>query len=77
MPHSTESRISYWCFARRFSAMLLKVAPGAEGLFEAADLGAADLGAADLEAAGLEPGVGCGRFLFKRQSDGKAEGTRS
>lgn len=52
--------------------MLLKVAPGAEGLFEAADLGAADL-----EAAGLEPGVGCGRFLFKRQSDGKAEGTRS
>jgi hypothetical protein len=26
---------------------------------------------------GFEPGVGCGRFLFKRQSDGKAEGTRS
>lgn len=62
--------------------MLLKVAPGAEGLFEAADLGAADLeaaglAAAGLAAAGLEPGVGCGRFLFKRQSDGKAEGTRS
>ncbi|MFM2218445.1 MAG: hypothetical protein RL240_2763 [Planctomycetota bacterium] len=57
--------------------MLLKVAPGAEGLFEAADLGAADLEAAGLAAAGLEPGVGCGRFLFKRQSDGKAEGTRS
>jgi hypothetical protein len=37
--------------------MLLKVAPGAEGLFEAADLGAADLEAAGL-AAGLEPGGG-------------------
>lgn len=57
--------------------MLLKVAPGAEGLFEAADLGAADLDAAGLAAACLEPGGGCGRFLFKRQSDGNAEGTRS
>jgi hypothetical protein len=62
--------------------MLLKLAPGAEGLFDAADFGAADFeaadfGAADLEAAGFEPGVGCGRFLFKRQSDGKAESTRS
>ena len=57
--------------------MLLKVAPGAEGLFEAADLGAADLEAAGLAAAGLGPGGGCGRFLFKRQSDGKAEGNRS
>ena len=67
--------------------MLLKLAPGAEGLFDAADFGAADFdaadfgaadfGAADLEAAGFEPGVGCGRFLFKRQSDGKAERTRS
>ena len=57
--------------------MLLKLAPGAEGLFDAADFGAADFGAADLEAAGFEPGLGCGRFLFKRQSDGKAESTRS
>ena len=57
--------------------MLLKLAPGAEGLFDAADFGAAEFGAADLEAAGFEPGVGCGRFLFKRQSDGKAESTRS
>ena len=57
--------------------MLLNLAPGAEGLFDAADFGAADFGAADLEAAGFEPGVGCGRFLFKRQSDGKAESTRS
>ena len=42
--------------------MLLKLAPGAEGLFDAADFGAADFGAADfgaadLEAAGFEPGL--------------------